>query len=878
VNDAIHARAGPGGSRASVAALLLFAAAATGGAVYTIAVSRIAPTPVAESLLTSLVCLTFVGTGAVALRLPQYARFGLLLAAVGFASLISVLHEANTAGPYTVGVFASNIVFAVLLHALLAYPSGRLGPVSRLVVIAAYLNVIVLQALAVIFDPLSRYHSAHPRNLGLVDSHAALATGLYELEAAIAMALSLIAVWVLASRSRAATPVARRQHLPVVIGGSVALLLFSLGLVLAPLSSRAGFLGFGLALIAALALPIGFLTTLVQGQLSRAAVGELLLELRDPTAQPADLEEALRRALGDPTLRLGRLARDGSYVDRVGVPLPLPERNDLQMATPIRHHGEPIGTLVYDRTLRLRPELLHAVMAAAGFALANERALASVQRIEQRNRALLAAIPDLMFRVSSDGTYLDVAVDDPEGLLRPPEDLIGRNVRDVLPTDVADTWLASLERALKNGRMSTVEYELEVGGLTHYVESRIVPSGADEVVSIVRDFTEKRRADAEVRRLAEEQAALRRVATFVASDAAPEQVFQLVTEEVCRLLALGTAVLHRFEGGRRSSIVGKFGEPAMDIELGKPMELEAGSALQVLETGVPARSDYGPLEGKVVLELKRLGFWGSVGVPIAVAGVTWGALVVALREGEVLPAETEHRLQAFAELVALAVASADARDELAASRRRIVEASDTERRRLERNLHDGAQAQLVSLSLALRLACAKLRDSPDEAEGLLEAASTELAEALTELRELAQGIHPAVLTERGLEPALEVLAARAPVEVELDVDLPEPLPEPVETAAYYTASEALANVAKHADAISAVVRVACRGGQIIVEVDDDGAGGADPERGSGLRGLRDRVETLGGRLLVDSPPGRGTIVRAALPVRSESLAAVAPTA
>jgi signal transduction histidine kinase len=234
-------------------------------------------------------------------------------------------------------------------------------------------------------------------------------------------------------------------------------------------------------------------------------------------------------------------------------------------------------------------------------------------------------------------------------------------------------------------------------------------------------------------------------------------------------------------------------------------------------------------------------------------------------------------MQAFAELVALAVASAQAREELEASRLRIVEASDTERRRLERNLHDGAQQRLVAMAVGLRLAQAKLRSSPDDAEKLLRTLSEELGEALTELRELAQGIHPAVLSERGLGPALEVLAARGPLVVDLVADLPERLPEPVETAAYYIVSEALANVVKHAGACSSAVRVEREDGQLLVEIADDGAGGADAERGSGLRGLRDRVEALDGELSVESPSGRGTVVRAALPVRVEDSAAAVRT-
>jgi PAS domain S-box-containing protein len=841
--------------------LLLGAAAAVAGAFYVFSVSRIAPHPLAQGVLSAIVCFAFVGAGAYALRLRPYARFGLLLAAVGFASLISVLHEANRPIPYTIGVLASNVVFAVIVHALLAFPGGRLhSRTRRLLAAAAYLDVLALHALAILFDPLTRYHSDHPRNVVLVASHTSVATALQEVEAAVAAAVALAAVVVLTRRARSATAAARRQLAPVLVGGKVALLLFSLGLVLTPLSSSAGLAGFSLGVVAALAIPGAFVTTLVQGRLSRAAVGELLLELRDP-GRPPDLEESLQRALGDPTLRLGRAGADL-------VP------GDQQVATPILHHGERIGTLVHDRSLRLRSELLEAVGAAAGFALANERALHATELVEERNRALLDAIPDPMIRVARDGTYLDVRADDTSQLLLPPEQLVGRNIRDVLPQPLADEVVAWIEHTLASGTLTTFEYELEVDGKRRRQESRMTPSGPDEAVTILRDFTEQRRAEAELRRLAAEQAALRRVATLVAGNARPEEVFQTVTEEVCRLLGLRTAVLHRFESATSSTIVGTYGVAAGPFELGSEIELELGAALRVLETGAAARCEYADVDGDDAAELLRLGFVRSVGVPITVAGVTWGALVVALREDETLPIATEHRLAAFAELVGLAVASAHARDELAASRLRIVEASDTERRRLERNLHDGAQQRLVALSLGLRLVQGKLRARPEEADELLTSLSEELAAAIVELRELAQGIHPAVLTERGLGAALEVLAARAPLPVSVDVDLPERLPEHVETAAYYAVSEALANVVKHASATSAGVRVERVDGRVAVEVSDDGAGGADASRGTGLSGLRDRVETLDGVLRIDSPPGGGTLLRAELPVGSDSLAPV----
>ncbi|HSP74519.1 MAG TPA: histidine kinase, partial [Gaiellaceae bacterium] len=505
-------------------------------------------------------------------------------------------------------------------------------------------------------------------------------------------------------------------------------------------------------------------------------------------------------------------------------------------------------------------------VSAARLAMMKDRGLQALRLSEARSRALLDAIPDLMFRVSRDGTYLDVRADDPSGLLRPPEELIGINARDVLPADVADAVLACAERALDTGRMSSVEYELTIGGVARCFESRMVPSGDGEVVTIVRDFTEQRQAEAEQRRLGEEQAALRRVATLVAGEAAPEQVFHVVTEEACKLLGLRSALLLRYEDAQTATIVGKFGDPHGDFELWDLLTLEEGAAVGVLRTGAAVRVDYRDLTGAIAERMRAHGFRSSVGVPITVAGATWGALVAALREDESLPLETERRLEAFAELVAIALASAHARGELAASRLRIVEASDAERRRLERNLHDGAQQRLVALSVGLRLAQGKIHHAPADAEELLAVAAEELSEALTELREIAQGLHPAVLTERGLDAALEVLTARTPLPVSLDVRLPERLPEPVEAAAYYVVSEALANVVKHARADSAAVRVGCLNGSVLVEVEDDGAGGADLDGGSGLCGLRDRVETLAGRLAVESSAGRGTLVQAEIPL------------
>jgi signal transduction histidine kinase len=227
--------------------------------------------------------------------------------------------------------------------------------------------------------------------------------------------------------------------------------------------------------------------------------------------------------------------------------------------------------------------------------------------------------------------------------------------------------------------------------------------------------------------------------------------------------------------------------------------------------------------------------------------------------------ESERRLGDFAELVAQAIANAEARDQLAASRARIVQAGDDARRRIERNLHDGAQQRLVSLALSVRLAERKFADDEDAASFLAQVAE-ELASTLDELRELAHGIHPAVLTSRGLRAALESLAARAPVPVEVVAVPDQRLPESIEATAYYVVAEALTNVAKYARATGATVSVARVDERLEVEVRDDGVGGASMDRGSGLRGLADRLEAVRGNLQVVSPPGRGTAILASIPV------------
>jgi PAS domain S-box-containing protein len=372
---------------------------------------------------------------------------------------------------------------------------------------------------------------------------------------------------------------------------------------------------------------------------------------------------------------------------------------------------------------------------------------------------------------------------------------------------------------------------------------------------------------AEVGRLAQEQRALRRVATLVASEVSPERVFTAVSEEAARVLEVNASAVFRFEGDDTATIVGRHsraeGGDAFTLGLRLPATEDTGIG-QVLRTGAPARiHDYTEKGGEIADSMREMSYRSSVSAPIVVAGIIWGAVGIA--SAEPLPADTETRLGAFCELVSLAVASAQAREDLSASRARLVKAGDEQRRKLERNLHDGAQQRLVSLALTIRLARRQIESDSQAASASLERAANELDLALEELRELARGLHPAALTEQGLGPALAALAKRVAIDVDLKAN-DERLPENIEATAYYIVSEALTNVVKHAHATKAKVDLAVTGDMLRFEVTDDGRGGADPAGGSGILGLRDRAEAVGGTLFVISPPGKGTTVTAQLPL------------
>ena len=371
---------------------------------------------------------------------------------------------------------------------------------------------------------------------------------------------------------------------------------------------------------------------------------------------------------------------------------------------------------------------------------------------------------------------------------------------------------------------------------------------------------------AEVERLADEQAALRRVATLVARERQPAEVFAAVAEEVGRLLPVESTAMLRYEDDGTTTVVASWGGVGDSLAVGTRLPLGGENVTtEVHRTGRPARiEEYATATGALATHMRARGISSAVGCPIAVDGSLWGVMVAALIRPESLPSDTESRVAQFTGLIATAISNIQARSDLAASRARIAAAADEERRRVVRDLHDGAQQRLVHTVITMKLTRDALRKDPATAPSLLDEALEHCERAVAELRELSHGIMPAVLTHGGLRAGVEALAARMPVPVEIDVDVGRLGPD-AEATAYFVVAEALTNIAKHAGARRAAVTARLEDGGLAVQVRDDGEGGARAG-GPGLLGLVDRLAVLDGRLRVESPAGGGTLVAALIPL------------
>jgi signal transduction histidine kinase len=405
-------------------------------------------------------------------------------------------------------------------------------------------------------------------------------------------------------------------------------------------------------------------------------------------------------------------------------------------------------------------------------------------------------------------------------------------------------------------RSSLMTRQLALGDL----DARMAGTGPAEVSTLAESLNTMAGSLAAsrdaLRRVAEEQAALRRVATLVARGDPPSQVFGAVAGETGRILGAECTAVARYESEGTVTVAGSWSRPG-----------EAVPAPPPLDSRWAAEDDNGgPGAGELAAWGREQGIHSSVASPIMVAGRLWGVIIAFSAAAEPHAATVKNRMLEFTELLAMAIANSDSRTQLAASRARVVAAADKVRRRIERDLHDGTQQRLISLGLQLRTTLGRVPAEQRELAHQLSAIAQGLAEAVTELRETIWGLHPVILEKGGLGPALRALARRSGLAVELNGRIERRLPEQVEAAAYYVVSEALTNAAKHARAEQVRIVLGVADDTLQLAVSDNGSGGADPDRGSGLIGLIDRVEAIGGRIEITSPPGAGTALQVTIPL------------
>ena len=559
------------------------------------------------------------------------------------------------------------------------------------------------------------------------------------------------------------------------------------------------------------------------------------------------------------------------------------------VAAPIVVEGNLWGVMtVSDRREPLPPDTEERVAKfteLVATAIANAESRAELAVSEARAHAILDAAFDPVITIDHLGRVLEFN--------RAAERTFGYRKADVLGQELAslvvpDRYREAHRRALARWTEEgpgpgagailgkRIEYEgMRADGSVFPADiaiSRVDVPGPPLFTACIRDLTSSTEARDALRLLANEQTALRRVATLVAKGASADELYNAVAHEVADVVGIPVVGVNRYEADRTFTILGIAGDTTFTVRSRWPVE-EEGLAGLILTTGRPARKeDYSTMSGTLGDAVREDRMVSTVGVPIVVDGVIWGFLVVAGRPGETIPANTEQRLARFTELVATAISNATIRADLLASRARVLAAAHEARRRIERDLHDGAQQRLVTLAVELRNVEAQVPHGLDALRSEVDRVAEGLTNALDELREIAHGIHPAVLSHGGLSPALKALGRRSTVPVDLDLHIGHRLPDEIEVVAYYIVSEALANASKHANAARVWVSVRLEEEDTLhLAIRDDGVGGADPSRGSGLIGLTDRTEALGGAIEIESPVGSGTRIYVRIPVSQDQL-------
>jgi PAS domain S-box-containing protein len=534
--------------------------------------------------------------------------------------------------------------------------------------------------------------------------------------------------------------------------------------------------------------------------------------------------------------------------------------------------GERFAVVVPQASVDGAAVVLPWIILAAGLVLA---ALAGALGVNRARRAraqdeldrIFTLSPDLITVADFDGRFTRVNPAAEQILGYTEEELLSRPYLDLVHPD--DRERTAAEAAAIGHGKTTISFEnrfVRKDGSSKVLEWTTTPVVEDRLMyAVARDVTERRQAEAELKRLADEQTALRRVATLVVRGVPAPEVFSAVAKELERLFDAQATMIGRLEPEAMMTIVASSGRAREELPVGSRLPLESGGVLaRVMRTGRSTRvNDYSHASGFLRQLTHRTGIRCSVAVPIMVEGSLWGSMGAGTERQE-FPADTEQRMAEFTELAGTSISSIQARSDLAASRARIVEAADEERRRVVRDLHDGAQQRLVHSIITLKLAHGALQPAQAPASELVSEALEHAERANVELRELAHGILPSVLTHGGLRAAVGALASRAPVPVEVDVSV-DRLPAHFEATAYFVVAESLTNVAKHARATGATVRAHVEGGSLQLHVRDDGVGGARPD-GTGLVGLADRLAVLDGALRVESPAEGGTLVTADIPL------------
>ncbi|HEV7752649.1 MAG TPA: PAS domain S-box protein [Baekduia sp.] len=534
--------------------------------------------------------------------------------------------------------------------------------------------------------------------------------------------------------------------------------------------------------------------------------------------------------------------------------------------------GQPFDVALPRGSVHGAATVLPWIIVAAGLVLA---ALAGALGVNAARRAKAQDELDRVFTLSSDM----IAVADFDGYFTrvnpaaerilgyTEEELLARPYLDFVHPD--DRQRTEGEAAAIGRDKTAVPFENRFArkdGSYRVLEWRSTPDVKGGLVyAVARDVTERRQAEAELERLADQQAALRRVATLVVEGVPAADVFSAVADELERLFDAQATMIGRIEPDGTMAIVASRGSETEQMPVGSRLALQPGMVLtRVMRTGRSARSDDDSHPSGFLEQVgQRTEIRCTVAVPIVVEGALWGSMGAGT-ERPAFVADTEQRMAEFTELVGTAIASIQARADLAASRARIVAVADEERRRVARDLHDGAQQRLVHSIISLKLAHRALPPNGDSASELVSEALEHAERANVELRELAHGILPFVLTHGGVSAAVRALASRTPVPVDVDVSV-DRLPAPVEATAYFVVAESLTNVAKHAHARGATVRARVERGRLQLDVRDDGVGGARID-GTGFVGLADRLAVLDGQLRVESPAGRGTLVTAEIPL------------